>query len=138
MRVMDVPPFPSEIEIHDLDNLLRTRLSGKLVMWPNQAIPLLGYMCHPADKAARETLTRILRGWNDHSASGQPPVPGKLGRIQADWLKVADIFHLYCDLPFARPTFDAFAPRWRERQPNSVHREAPCAHHEHAFERSQI
>ena len=26
-------------------------------------------------------------------------------------------FHLYCDLPFARPTFDAFAPRWRERQP---------------------
>lgn len=26
-------------------------------------------------------------------------------------------FHLYCDLPFARPTFDAFAPRWRSRQP---------------------
>jgi Glycosyl hydrolases family 2 len=26
-------------------------------------------------------------------------------------------FHLYCDLPFARPTFDAFSPRWRERQP---------------------
>lgn len=26
-------------------------------------------------------------------------------------------FHLYCDLPFARTTFDAFAPRWRERQP---------------------
>jgi hypothetical protein len=26
-------------------------------------------------------------------------------------------FHLYSDLPFARPTFDAFAPRWRERQP---------------------
>lgn len=26
------------------------------------------------------------------------PVPDKLGRTQADWLKVADIFHLYCDL----------------------------------------
>ena len=26
-------------------------------------------------------------------------------------------FHLYCDLPFARTTFDSFAPRWRERQP---------------------
>jgi hypothetical protein len=26
-------------------------------------------------------------------------------------------FHLYCEAQFARPTFDAFAPRWRERQP---------------------
>lgn len=26
-------------------------------------------------------------------------------------------FHFYCDLPFARPTFDAFAPRWRQPQP---------------------
>jgi hypothetical protein len=26
-------------------------------------------------------------------------------------------YHLYCDLPLARLTFDAFAPDWRERQP---------------------
>lgn len=26
-------------------------------------------------------------------------------------------FHLYCDAPQARVTFDSFAPRWRERQP---------------------
>ncbi len=26
-------------------------------------------------------------------------------------------YHLYCDLPFARPTFDSFAPRWRNPQP---------------------
>lgn len=26
-------------------------------------------------------------------------------------------YHLYCDLPFARPTFDSFAPRWRDPQP---------------------
>jgi hypothetical protein len=98
MRVMDVPPFPRQIEIADRENLLRTRLSNTLVMWPDQAIPLLGYMCHPADGAARQTLMEILRGWNDHSAPGQPPLPDKLGRIQSDWLKVADVFHHYCDL----------------------------------------
>ena len=98
MRVMDVPPFPGEIKIANLENLIKTRLSRTVVMWPKQAIPLLGYMCHPADGAARKTLTGILRGWNDHSGPGHPPVPDKLSRIQADWLKVADIFHLYCDL----------------------------------------
>jgi hypothetical protein len=98
MRVMDVPPFPRKVKIADLENFIKIRLSGTVVMWPNQAIPLLGYMCHPADGAARKTLTGILRGWNDHSGPGQPPVPDKLSRIQADWLKVADIFHHYCDL----------------------------------------
>ncbi len=98
MRVMDVPPFPRQIDIPDLEYLLRTRLSEKVVMWPNQSIPLVGYMCHPNDEAARETLMGILRSWPDHSGPGQPPVPDKLGRIQGDWLKVADIFHHYYDL----------------------------------------
>jgi hypothetical protein len=26
-------------------------------------------------------------------------------------------YHLYCDLPFARPAFESFAPRWRSPQP---------------------
>jgi hypothetical protein len=95
---MDVPPFPRQINILDLENFLRTRLSETVVMWLDQAIPLLGYMCHPNDEAVREAVMGILRSWPDHSGSGQPPVPDKLGRIQADWLKVADIFHLYCDL----------------------------------------
>jgi hypothetical protein len=98
MRVIDVPPFPRRIEIPDLENFLRTRLSDTIVMWPDQSIVLLGYMCHPNDEAARETLMGILRSWPDHSGSGHPPVPDKLGRIQGDWLKVADIFHLYCDM----------------------------------------
>lgn len=98
MRLMDVPPFPRTVKIADLENFIKTRLSGTVVMWPDQAIPLLGYMCHPADEAARKTLTGILRGWNDHSRPGKPLVPDKLIRIQADWLKVADIFHHYCDL----------------------------------------
>lgn len=98
MRVMDVPPFPRQMEITDLENFLRSRLSERVVMWPCQAIPLLGYMCHPNGEGARENLMKVLRSWPDHSGPGQPPVPDKLGRIQADWLKVADIFHHYSDL----------------------------------------
>jgi hypothetical protein len=98
MRVMDIPPFPRRIEIPDLENFLRTRLSEPVVMWPDQAIPLLGYMCCPNDEAGRDDVVRTLRSWPHHSGSGQPTVPGRLGRIQADWLKVADIFHWYCDL----------------------------------------
>jgi hypothetical protein len=98
MRVMDVPPFPRQINISNLENLLKTRLSGTVVMWPDQAVVLLGYMCHPHEEAAREALMAIHRSWPDHSGSGQPSGPDKLGRIQSDWLKVADIFHVYCDL----------------------------------------
>src|SRR4051794_28158363 len=98
MRAMDVPPFPRQINIADLEYFLRTRLSETAVLWSDQAIKLLGYMCHPNDDAARETLMGVLRRWPDHSGSEMPPIPDRLGRIQGDWLKVADIFHLYCDL----------------------------------------
>lgn len=98
MRVLDIPAFPRPIEILDLENFLRTRISETTVMWPNQAIPLLGAMCHPNDEAERDKLMGILRSWPDHSGPGRPAVPDKLGRIQANWLKVADIFHVYCDL----------------------------------------
>src|SRR6266403_1502797 len=85
MRVMDIAPFPRQINILDLANFLRNRLSETVLLWPNQGIPLLGYTCHPNDEAARETLVGILCSWSDHSGLGQPPVPGKLGRIQGDW-----------------------------------------------------
>ena len=98
MRAMDIRPFPRQINILDLENLLSTRLNSAVVMWPDQSVSLLGYMCHPNDNAAREKLMEVIRRWHDYSGSGRPPVPAKLGRIQADWLKVADIFHHYCDL----------------------------------------
>jgi hypothetical protein len=98
MRVMDLPPFPGQIEIRDLEYLLSTRLSQTVVMWPDQAVPLLGYMCYPNDEAARDKLICDVRDWSDVSGSDSPSVPDRLGRIQSDWLKVADIFHLYCDL----------------------------------------
>jgi hypothetical protein len=56
MRVIDVPPFPRRIEIPDLENFLRTRLSDTIVMWPDQSIVLLGYMCHPNDEPAPPDL----------------------------------------------------------------------------------
>ena len=96
MRVMNIPPFPRKIEIPDLENFFRTRLSTTVVMWPEQALPLLCFMCFPNDEAARDDLLRTLWSWQD--ASQRPAAPDKLGRIQADWLKVADILHLYCDL----------------------------------------
>ena len=98
MRVMEIPPFPRKIENLDLNNLLRTRLSQTVVMWPAQAIPLLGYMCYPNDSVARDALLRTLRSWPEASEAAPPAVPKRLGRTQHEWLHVADIFHLHRDL----------------------------------------
>ena len=98
MRVMEIPSFPRKIEILDLNNLFRTRLSQTVVMWPEQAITLLGYMCHPNDPASRDALLRALRSWPEASEAAPPAIPKKLGRTQHEWQHVADIFHLYRDL----------------------------------------
>ena len=96
MRGINIPPFPRKFENPVPDNLFRTRLSTTVVMWPDQALPLLCYMCFPNDEAARDDLLRTLSSWED--ASEPPATLDKLRRIQADWLRVADVFHLYCDL----------------------------------------
>jgi len=82
MRVMEIPPFPRKIEILHPENFLRTRLGETVVMWPDQAIPQLGYMCFPNDEAARDDLVRTLHCWPHHSGGGQPTVPDGLGQIQ--------------------------------------------------------
>jgi hypothetical protein len=41
MRVMEIPPFPREIKIPDLDYFVRGRLSQTIVLWPGQSIGLL-------------------------------------------------------------------------------------------------
>ena len=63
MRVMEIPPFPRKIEIANLDSFIRARLSQTVVMWPEQAMPLLGYMCCPNDPEARGPLLQMLRTW---------------------------------------------------------------------------
>jgi hypothetical protein len=94
MRVMQIPPFPRKGEILDLEHFLRTRLSQTVVLWPDQAIPLAGYMGWPNDTAARDSAVEILRQWAD----GSEVVPPGLGRIQHEWLRVADILSLHYDL----------------------------------------
>jgi hypothetical protein len=94
MRVMEIPPFPREFDNPDLANLERTRLSQKVVMWRDQAIPLVGYMAWPNESVLREKSLRILRSWRE----GSKTVPPRLHRIQHEWLRVADVFHTYCDL----------------------------------------
>jgi hypothetical protein len=95
MRVMQIPGFPQKIEIRDLDRLFAARLGSPVVMWPEQTIPLLGYMCYPNNPEARDGLQRTIRSWAKESEATQPK---RLGRIQNDWQHVADIFHLHCDL----------------------------------------
>jgi hypothetical protein len=94
MRVMAIPPFPRKFENPDLENLLRSRLSQAVVLWPDQALPLLGYMGWPNKPAERDEAMRIVRSW----AEGSKTVPNRLGRIQYEWSRVADVFQCYCDL----------------------------------------
>src|SRR5436309_11399968 len=42
MREMEIPPFPRKFDNPDLGDFLRQRLSQTSVLWPEQAIPLVG------------------------------------------------------------------------------------------------
>jgi hypothetical protein len=95
---MEIPAFPRKIEIPDLDTLYQARLRQTVVMWPDQAIPLLGYMCSPNDSAGRIALLGTLRSWSQASETMPPTVPKELRRIQHDWLRVADVLHTHYDL----------------------------------------
>ncbi len=94
MRFMDIPAFERAIEIAHFDFFVRSRLNQAIVLWPEQAFPLVGYMCWPNDADARAALVRSLRGWS----LGSEEIPSRLRQIQADWTRVADIFSLHCDL----------------------------------------
>jgi hypothetical protein len=98
MRLMEIPRFPRKIEITDINHFLRIRLSQTIVMWPDQAIPLLGYMCFPNNKEKREDLIQTLRSWATETEPDRAVIPCNLGRIQHEWLRVADIVHLHWDL----------------------------------------
>jgi hypothetical protein len=94
MRFMSIPPFARRIEIPDFDFFLRSRLNQAIVLWPEQAIPLVGYMGWPNDPGARAKSVAVVRGWADGSRS----IPRRLRQIQTDWARVADIFNLHLDL----------------------------------------
>jgi hypothetical protein len=88
MPVMEIPRFRDEIRISDLESFYRFRLSQTTVLWPDQAIPLLGYMCWPNDPAARGELVLQLRNWS----GGSQAVPPRLARIQHEWLRSQTFF----------------------------------------------
>jgi hypothetical protein len=44
MHFMSIPPFARKIEILDFDFFIQSRLNQAIVIWPEQAIPLVGYM----------------------------------------------------------------------------------------------
>ena len=94
MRIMEIPAFRDHKEISDLDNFYTFRLSQDVVLWPEQAIPLLGYMCWPNDPKRRDQLMRMVRSWPE----GSVQIPTRLRQIQHQWSRVADVFHLYFDL----------------------------------------
>jgi hypothetical protein len=94
MRTMEISPFPQKVEITELAEFCRMRLSEEVVLWPNQAIPLLCYMAWPNDVARREEMELILRNWAQGSKAKLPRFPV----ILREWARVADIFHHYHDL----------------------------------------
>jgi hypothetical protein len=91
MRTMQIRPFPgSKIQITDLGYLIKERLVRDLVLWPDQALPLVGYMAWPNDPLMRERWLEAHRR-NDHSTINE--LMQRLKIIQQHWARVADIVH---------------------------------------------
>lgn len=72
MRFMSIPPFGHPIEIPDFDFFVRSRLNQAIVVWPEQAIALVGYMGWPNDPEAREASKSSLRAWSEGSQVVRP------------------------------------------------------------------
>jgi hypothetical protein len=86
---MQIRPFPgSKRQITDLEFLLKERLMRDLVLWPDQALLLVGYMAWPSDPIMRER-------WLDaHQRDDEPAINEFMQRlkiIQQHWARVADI-----------------------------------------------
>jgi hypothetical protein len=93
---MVIRGFPgSKIQLTDLGWLIKHRVTKDLVLWPNQAVPLVGYMAWPNVAEARE------RWLNAHRSDDQGAINAlakELKIIQQHWARVADIVHLHYDL----------------------------------------
>jgi len=96
MRIMEIPGFSgSKIQFTDLGWLIKIRLTKDLILWPDQAVPLVGYMAWPNAAEVRE------RWLTAHRCDDQATIialAAKLKVIQQHWARVADIVHLHYDL----------------------------------------
>src|SRR5262249_6609514 len=96
MRTMQIRPFPgSKIQITDLGYLIKERLTRDLVLRPNQALPLVGYMAWPNDPVMRQ---RWLEAHQRDDQSTINELLQGLKIVQQHWARVADIVHLHLDL----------------------------------------
>jgi hypothetical protein len=96
MRNMEIRGFPgAKVRLTDLGWLTKVRLTNELILWPDQAVPLVGYMAWPNEAKMR------ARWLNAHRSDDQGAINAlakKLKIIQQHWARVADIVHLHHDL----------------------------------------
>jgi hypothetical protein len=93
MRTMSIPPFPERVEIADIAAFTDARLTEGFRS-SEQGAALIGYMLYPASEDARASFGSALR------ASADPLRLNLKGmrRTQYQWLRVADVLHLYYDM----------------------------------------
>jgi len=97
---MMIRPFPgAKALITDLGPLIKSRPMHDLVLWPDQAVPLLGYMAWPNDPAMFERWLEAHRR-DDESAISE--LTQGLTLVEQHWARVADIVHLHYDLAQGR------------------------------------
>ena len=97
MRIMEIGRFPGERrDITDLGSFIKRRLLDEVVIWPEQAVALVGYMAWPNDADARKRWLDAHRPRVDQPAVAV--LARKLKIIQQHWTRVADIVHLHSDL----------------------------------------
>jgi len=96
MRTMKIRSFPgARMQITDLGSLIRERLMRDLVVWPEQAVPLVGYMAWPNDPIMRDRWLEAHRRDDESTISD---LTRGLTIVQQHWARVADIVHLHYDL----------------------------------------
>jgi hypothetical protein len=94
MRVMEIPRFPREVQPPRLADFIPKRLSQEIILWPEQAKALAAYACWPDDEATRVRMRHVLLG----PGPDFPKRARKFLRMQHEWARVADIFHLWYGL----------------------------------------
>jgi hypothetical protein len=100
MRAMEIRPFPgAKTLITDPASMITQRLMCDMVLWPAQAVPLLGYMAWPNDPVMFERWLEAHRR-DDPSAIGE--LAQGLTLVEQHWERVADIVHLHYDLAHGR------------------------------------
>src|SRR5262245_65878231 len=100
MRTMQIRPFPgAKMPMTDPGSLIKQRLIHDLVVWPDQAVPLVGYMAWPNDPIM---FQRWLEAHRRDDASAISDLAQGLTLIEQHWARVADIVHLHYDLDEGR------------------------------------